>query len=116
MVERKFASQKRSAGLTAHPRVIAWSKLKKKAPLFDCPGGAEDGIYRMTDGVYVRAVYDLIVNSADVVRGVFCGHRHVSMVSQILAKTPAGEDKIIPQYVNHAAFSDKGHVLKITVK
>lgn len=61
-------------------------------------------------------VWDLIMNSADVIRGVFAGHLHEDYYAEMLAKTPSGEDKIIPQYVNHAAFSDNGHVLKITVK
>ncbi len=63
-----------------------------------------------------REVWELIMNNADVIRGVFAGHIHEDYYAEMLAKTPSGEDKIIPQYVNHAAYADKGHVLKITVK
>ena len=63
-----------------------------------------------------REVWDMIMNSADVIRGVFAGHIHEDYYAEMLAKTPSGEEKIIPQYVNYAAWADKGHVLKITVK
>lgn len=63
-----------------------------------------------------REVWDMIMNNADVIRGVFAGHMHEDYYAEMLAKTPAGVDKIIPQYVSRAAYSDRGHVLKITVK
>ena len=63
-----------------------------------------------------REIWDMIMNNADVIRGVFAGHIHEDYYAEMLAKTPSGEQKIIPQYVNFAAWADKGHVLKITVK
>lgn len=63
-----------------------------------------------------KKIYDLIVNSADVVRGVFAGHHHNHMYLEILGKTPDGQDRIIPQYVNTASAYDNGHVMRILVK
>jgi hypothetical protein len=68
-----------------------------------------------SDGA-TREVWDLIMNNADVFGGVFAGHIHEDYYAEMLAKTPSGETKIIPQYVNYTAASDNGHVLKITVK
>lgn len=61
-------------------------------------------------------IYQLIVNSADVVGGVFCGHLHADFYTEILAKTPEGQAKVIPQYVLTGTPYDKGHALKITVR
>lgn len=61
-------------------------------------------------------VYDIITNNADVIKGAFCGHLHEDIYTEIVAKTPDGKDAVIPQYINHAARYDNGHVLKITVK
>ncbi len=61
-------------------------------------------------------VYDLIVNNGDVIKGIFCGDMHEDMYSEVMAKTPDGENTVIPQYILNGAFYDKGHVLKITVK
>ena len=62
------------------------------------------------------AIYRMIVNSADVVRGVFCGHLHADYYTEIQAKTPDGQAKVIPQYVLTGTPYDKGHALKITVQ
>lgn len=62
------------------------------------------------------AIYQMIVNSADVVRGVFCGHLHADYYTEIQAKTPDGQAKVIPQYVLTGTPYDKGHALKITVQ
>ena len=61
-------------------------------------------------------IYQLIVNSADVVGGVFCGHLHADFYTEIQAKTPDGQAKIIPQYVLTGTPYDQGHALKITVR
>lgn len=71
---------------------------------FTDPGSTNGSIYRM------------IVNSADVVRGVFCGHLHADYYTEIQAKTPDGQAKVIPQYVLIGTPYDKGHALKITVQ
>ena len=62
------------------------------------------------------AIYQLIVNSADIVRGIFCGHLHADFYTEIRAKTPDGQAKIIPQYVLTGTPYDRGHALKITVR
>lgn len=61
-------------------------------------------------------IYQLIVNSADVVGGVFCGHLHADFYTEIQAKTPDGQAKVIPQYVLTGTAYDGGHALKITVR
>ena len=61
-------------------------------------------------------IYQLIVNSADVVGGVFCGHLHADFYTEIQAKTPDGQAKVIPQYVLTGTPYDGGHALKITVR
>ena len=69
-------------------------------------------------------VYNLIVMNPDVVKGVFCGHWHNHMYSEILAKNPDGSfmtDKngnyvVIPQYIVTAAAYGAGNGIKITVK
>lgn len=63
-----------------------------------------------------KQVYDIITNNADVIKGIFCGHVHNDHYVEVKAKTSDGQDAVIPQYVLTAAFYDKGHVLKITVK
>lgn len=61
-------------------------------------------------------IYKLIVNSADVVGGIFCGHLHADFYTEIQAKTPSGDAKVIPQYVLTGTPYDGGHALKITVR
>lgn len=62
-----------------------------------------------------QAVYDLILNNADVVRGIFCGHTHSSLRSEILAKAADGTPLSIPQYIVNGVYSAP-FVMKITVK
>ncbi len=63
-----------------------------------------------------RAVYELIVNSADVVKGIFTGHLHNDMHLDIVAKTPDGKEAVISQYVHTATAYDKGHLMRILIK
>ncbi len=63
-----------------------------------------------------KAVYSLIVNSADVIRGVFAGHRHSHIYTEIIGRTPDGAERIIPQFINTASAYQKGHVMRILVK
>lgn len=67
-------------------------------------------------------VYQLITSNADVIRGIFCGHRHSDFYSEVMA-TYINEDgrienSTIPQYVltGNPYDGHAGHVLKITVK
>ncbi len=63
-----------------------------------------------------RAVYELIVNSADVVKGIFAGHLHNDIYLEIIAKTLDGKAAAIPQYIHTATAYDKGHLMRILVK
>jgi len=64
-----------------------------------------------------KEIYDIITNNADVIKGVFCGHAHGDLYTEIIAKTSDGKDAVIPQYVlSHMASSAGGIALKITVK
>lgn len=56
--------------------------------------------------------HQLIRESADVIRGVFCGHWHSDLYTEILGT----DGTVIPQYILTAAVYDgMGHVMKITV-
>ena len=68
-----------------------------------------------TDGVN-KEVYDIITNNADVIKGIFTGHKHGDYYTEILAKTSTGEDAVIPQYVLTGTPYDQGHALVITVR
>ncbi len=61
-------------------------------------------------------IYNIIVNSGDVIKGGFCGHHHGDFYTEILAKTPDGVDTVIPQYSMIGSIYGEGHILKITVK
>ena len=68
------------------------------------------------------AVYKLITENADIVRGLFCGHYHTSFYMEVEGSYVDADGirkrKTIPQYVLecnvYAGYT--GHVLKITVK
>ncbi len=63
-------------------------------------------------------MYNLITNSADVIKGAFCGHEHYNYYTEINAKTPDGKAAKIPQYVLASSGGDSlssGCVMKITV-
>jgi len=62
------------------------------------------------------AVYDLIVNNADVIKGMFAGHFHNDMYMEIIAKTSDGKETVIPQYIHTATAYDQGHLMRITIK
>ncbi|MBQ7900748.1 MAG: metallophosphoesterase [Clostridia bacterium] len=63
-----------------------------------------------------KAVYNLIVNSADVIKAVVVGHYHNDMYNEITAKYPDGTDTVIPQYLHTASAYDDGHVMRIIIK
>ncbi len=46
-----------------------------------------------------KAVYKLIINNADIIKGYFCGHNHGDTYLEIIAKTSDGKPAYIPQYV-----------------
>lgn len=68
------------------------------------------------------AVYKLITENADIVRGLFCGHYHTSYYMEVegsyIDKNGIRKRKTIPQYVLECNVYEgyTGHVLKITVE
>ena len=68
------------------------------------------------------AVYKLITENADIIRGLFCGHYHTSFYMEVegsyLDKDGIRKRKTIPQYVLECNVYEgyTGHVLKITVE
>ncbi len=60
--------------------------------------------------------YQLIVNSADVVKGIFTAHWHNDMHLDIVAKNNKGETTVIPQFIHTASAYDDGHVMRIIIK
>lgn len=73
------------------------------------------GAINMAEGAN-KDVYELILNNADVIKGVFSGHAHTDFYTEICAKTADGQDAIIPQYTLDRSVDDGGHVLVITVQ
>ena len=67
-----------------------------------------------------KAVYDLITNSADVIKGYFTGHNHGDEYLEIVAKTPDGKPAFIPQYVlrdmNREKAGGTGEMTRIILK
>ena len=63
-------------------------------------------------------VYQLIVKNADIVRGVFVGHEHVDLYTEIVGEHGVTQEKMtIPQYVlTTNAIDPYGAILKITVR
>lgn len=63
-----------------------------------------------------KTVYNLIINNADVVKGVFAGHKHSDFYFEILGANSDGTPAIIPQYVTTATAYHQGHLLRVTIK
>ena len=59
-----------------------------------------------------KRVYSLIVDNADVVRGLFCGDYHNFMYTEIKGT----DGTMIPQYVSTANAYENGCAVKITIK
>lgn len=62
------------------------------------------------------AGYELIINNADIIHAVFCGHMHSDYYTEIYAKTADGRDKKIPQYITTGTAYDQGHVMIVNIK
>jgi hypothetical protein len=63
-----------------------------------------------------KEIYDLITNNCDIIYGAFCGHIHGDFYVEIHAKTAAGEEIMIPQYLIQGVAYDEGHYLRITIE
>lgn len=74
--------------------------------------------FKAEAGSATEEIYQLIVKNADVVKGVFVGHEHADLYSEILGEHGVtGKRMMIPQYVlTTNAIDPYGAVLKITIK
>lgn len=63
-----------------------------------------------------KAVYDMLIHNADVIKGIFAGHRHSDFYLEILGTNSDGTPAKIPQYVTTATAYGSGHILRVTVK
>lgn len=65
-------------------------------------------------------IYKLITENADIVKGIFTGHEHVNLYSEILASYTDAEgnkvDAVIPQYVLTCGAYGSGSVIRISVE
>lgn len=75
------------------------------------------GSTERNDDPATREIYDMITHSADVIRGIFCGHEHSAFFTKIRAFTPDGKETFIPQPVLEGNVYDgqAGHVMRITI-
>ena len=73
---------------------------------------------RETDGES-RRLYDLIYSNGDIIKGVFCGHQHCDIYTEIIAHYYDEQgnrvDTVIPQYVLTGNMYQQGHILIVTV-
>ena len=89
-------------------------KDKSSLNLYSCPGLI--GL-NSKKGSATETIYNLIVNNADIIKGVFAGHKHCDLSADIIAYTPDGVKTTIPQYVMTTNTVDPfGAAIKITVK
>lgn len=66
-----------------------------------------------------KEMYRLIVENADVIKGIFCGHFHSSYYTKIKAYDPIAEkETVIPQFValGNPYFGHIGNVVRIIIK
>ncbi len=66
-----------------------------------------------------NAVYELVTSSADVIKGIFCGHEHYDFYSEIKASYNDGDKKVetfIPQYTLRSNAYGDGAIFAITVE
>ncbi len=73
-----------------------------------------------SDDEVTKNVYRIITENADVIKGVFCGHLHCDVYTEIKASYIGAGGKrretIIPQYVLTGNVFEDGHAFKITVQ
>ena len=63
--------------------------------------------------------YRLITENADIIKGLFCGHRHSEHYSEVMASYEKDGKRIptvLPQYIAGSCMYDEGHIMIITVK
>jgi len=81
------------------------------------PGNYCDGCIAggSTSDEATKAMYQLITNNADVIKGFFAGHVHSHMYLEIAAKLPDGTDTVIPQYIHTVTAYQNGHLMRILI-
>lgn len=100
----------------AVPSFYVWEDCEPYANFYDtCVG------YAPASDAPTMAIYRLITENADIVRGIFCGHEHSSYYMEIEGTYTDKDGKVhrktIPQYLLECNVYEgyTGHVLKITV-
>lgn len=91
---------------------ITNNKNAKPENIYDNMGRAEGA---------TKELYELITTNADVIKGIFCGHEHVDLYTEVLASYTDENgnkvDTVIPQYVQTSTtYGGTGCVIKITVE
>ena len=61
-----------------------------------------------------KKIYNLIIKNGDIIKGVFCGHNHNNIYTEIMASTPDGAIAKIPQYTVSGNYA-YSNVIQITV-
>jgi len=98
------------------------NELVEPYDIIDNPNGVNDNLGKSSSFVggsankdtMTKRVYDLIVGSGDVVKGVFCGHEHNNIYTEIMASTPKGANAKIPQYTVSGNYA-YSNVIQITI-
>ena len=100
----------------AVPSFYVWEDCEPYANFYDtCIG------YAPASDAPTMAIYRLITENADIVRGIFCGHEHSSYYMEVEGTYTDKDGKVhrknIPQYLLECNVYEgyTGHVLKITV-
>ncbi len=94
-------------------------KVMNYAPSAGFFDGSENRAFSQVKGT--QAVYRLITENGDLIRGIYHGHVHANYATRIRATAPGPEGKPvpaeIPQYsVMGSVFLDNGFVLRLKVK
>ncbi len=63
-----------------------------------------------------QGVYDLLINNADIIGGLFTGHHHEDIYSVLTDTNSQGQTVSLKQYTLTANYWGSGHVMKITVR
>ena len=72
------------------------------------PGGAAN------NDAMTQKVYELIVSNGDVIKGIFVGHEHSNIYTEVMATLPDGANVKIPQYTVSGNYA-YSNVIQITV-
>lgn len=112
-----FAHEPIATGNPAHKTVTAEDAIQvgdpSGFPYNYCDGRLAGG---SNSDPATRAVYQLIVNNADVIKGFFAGHLHSHLYLEIAAKLPDGTHTVIPQYIHTSTAYQDGHLMRILIR